>query len=306
MKEKECVVVIGSANIDFPILTPRLPLEGESLLVDRRPYRIGGKGITQATAAVRQGMPTRFFGCVGGDEHGKTLTDFLVAQGVDVRYLKQNPETYTGMALLLIDPEGKNRILSIPGANHEPFGAQKAAQAVQGAAYVLAQLEIHLPSLFAFIGQAGEQTRIILNPAPASEIPKELYSKLFLITPNETEAEQLCGVQIQTPGDARLAARKLREMGTPNVVITLGDMGLYALCDGFEGHLPAIPVDVVDTVGAGDALNGALAAALALGMPFERALVHANAAAALSITKQGSAETPTFAEVDAFLQKRGD
>ena len=296
------ITVIGSANTDFPILCPRMPEAGESLLVERQPYRVGGKGINQAVACARQGIATAFIGTVGCDGEGDVLLDFLRSEKVDVTAVARAQELFTGMAVLLME-QSTNRILSIPSANHRPLDVGALKGILSASDFVLAQLEVHLPTLFEAMRSSAGATNIILNPAPASPIPADIYPALYCITPNETEAEILTGIAIKTPKDAASAAKALRDKGAARVVITLGAQGVYAITDDGEVHLGAHDVALKDTVGAGDAFNGALAAALCLGMAFEQALRYANAAAALSVSREGSAQSvPTRDEVEAFLQ----
>jgi ribokinase len=264
------ITVIGSVNIDLVVRSDRLPAPGETVL--GREFRVvpGGKGANQAVAAARLGGKVRFVGCVGDDEYGRIARENLARHHIDIRSLK-TVRDHTGVALIMIDDQGRNLISVAPGANARVATRRRCDIA-------LTQLETPYARPNAKF--------VILNPAPAKEVS---LRGVDVVIPNQIEAEQLTGTR-----DPARAARKLRRLGARHVIITLGERGVY---DG--EYRPAFRVKPVDTVGAGDAFVGAYAAAVA--EEHVDAVAFAQAAAALKCTRPGAQNIPTRAEVEAFL-----
>jgi ribokinase len=300
------VLVVGSANVDFSVAVPRLPAEGETVTGGRFYMGHGGKGANQAVAARRLQAEVRFVGCVGRDPQGDRVADQLCAEGIPTEGLIHVEDAATGVALIVVDGEGRNQIAVASGANLRlvPDLARKHASLVTWAQVLLCQLEIPLPTVEWALAAARERgIPTILNPAPAQPLPDALLALADCLTPNAIEAETLTGVFVKDPDTAAQAARHLLARGARRVVVTLGTQGVLS-CDGTSAlHFPAFPVEAVDTTGAGDAFNGALAAGLAAGGTWEEAIPLANAAAALTCTKRGAQTSfPRRSEVEAFMR----
>jgi ribokinase len=301
------VVVFGSINMDLVARTPRLPGPGETILGRTFQTAPGGKGANQAVACARLGVETRMVGRVGGDVFGAALLEQLDHEKVDRRLVQVDRNVSSGVALISVDDAAENCIIVVPGANHtigerDRLGLDKA---LEGADSLLLQLEIPMESVIAAAEQARRRgVRVILDPAPAAEIPSDLYPLVDILTPNRTEAAALVGFPVETMGDAAKAAKALVGRGIRYVIIKMGGEGAYLSCPEEERHYPAYPVEPVDTVAAGDAFNGALAAALCEGLSFEQAMAWALAGGALAVTKPGAQEAmPTRQEVLDLLNR---
>jgi ribokinase len=300
------VCVIGSANLDFTVALPRLPRVGEtvsmgSLLVNR-----GGKGANQAVAARRLGAEVRMIGCVGGDDSGSEIRRALREQGIGVDGIATSSEAATGTALIFVDREGRNQIGVAPGANHRLTVemARAGEDAIAWAEVLVSQLEIPMPVVrWALETARRHGVPTVLNPAPVQELSDELLGLVTYLTPNAGEVAALTGIEVQDLDSGRQAAARLCERGAGTVIITLGEQGAL-VCDGASAvHFEAFPVEVVDTTGAGDAFNGALAVGLAAGGSLEQVIPLASAAAALTCTRRGAQDAlPDRADVERFLQ----
>ncbi len=304
------VLVLGSINMDLVAVAPRFPRPGETLRGQRFFTAPGGKGANQAVAAARLGVPTRMIGRVGNDVFGPALRQALKEAGVEVSGVEVDPETSSGTALIVIEESGQNAIVVIPGANGRVGAAELARleRWLPEARVLLLQLEIPLEVVVQAAKRAARAgVQVILNPAPAMELPEEIYRWCAWLTPNEVEAESLVGFPLQEDQAIEEAIRVLVGKGCPHVVITLGERGcVYADRNGVR-WVPTYRVPVVDTVAAGDAFNGALAAALWEGRSVEEALRWANAAGALSVTRYGAQPSmPHREELLAFLAQNPD
>jgi len=300
------VLVIGSANMDFTVAVPRLPAEGETVTGGSFYVSHGGKGANQAVAARRLGGDVRFVGCVGQDPQGDRVVEQLAAEGIPTDGVIRT-EAATGVALITVDREGRNQIAVASGANLEllPDLAKMHASLMPWAKVLLLQLEIPVSSVQWALATAREHGVLsILNPAPAQPLPDTLLSLVDCLTPNANEAEVLTGIAVTAPDRASQAAQHLLARGVRRVIVTLGTKGIL-YCDGKSAlHFPAFPVDAVDTTGAGDAFNGALAVGLAAAGTWEEALPLANAAAALACTRRGAQTSfPRRAEVETFMRQ---
>ncbi len=289
------VVVFGSANVDLTVRTRRAPGPGETVTGTTFTESGGGKGANQAVAAARAGARTRFVGCVGDDAFGARLAANLTAAGIDVSGVAVAPATPTGIALIVLDDSHDNRIVVVPGAN-AALGAAGAedgrlAAALDGAAVLLLQLEIPIDGTIAAARLGRQRGAVVVvdpAPAPAGGLPAELLALASILTPNEHEAEQLVGFALDTDDAVASAAASLRAQGAQTVIITLGERGAHWAGPEGRGWRRPPPVDAIDTVGAGDAFNGALAAALAEGHPLDTAIAWALAAGALAVTRPGA------------------
>ena len=299
------VIVVGGVNVDLVVTATRLPGPGETVTGGTFEQHPGGKGGNQAVAAARLGADVRMIGAVGDDAFGAGARAALVAEGIDVSGLATDPEAPTGIALILVDATGENLISVASGAN-QAFGpaAVQAGLAHLGSLVgdvVLVSNEIARPTVAAVLRAASAAgARMILNPAPAAGIEATWLQHVDLLTPNRGELAALAG--FASPDlDPRGAAEALSVREA--VIVTLGPNGALVLpAEGEPWPAPAIPVEVVDTTGAGDAFNGALAAALADGRPLDEAVRRAVAAGGLATTRVGAREgMPTAAELEAAL-----
>ncbi len=297
------IQIIGSANMDLVVRAPRMPKSGESLVGHSFGTVPGGKGSNQAIAAARLGAHTRFAGCVGGDAFGAQLRDHLEIAGVDTQHLRAHPTETTGTAFILVEDNGANSIVVTPGANGTvtPDDVRAQSEAIAAADVLLLQLEIPLDSVQAALEIArAAGTLSVLDAGPAQAVPSELLALADVVSPNETEAEALTGIVVDSLDDARRAAMHLREAGAAHVVMKLGGRGCLYLGEE-EIHWPAFPVTPVDTTAAGDAFTAALATVWHA-LPRAEALRFANAAGALATLTPGAAPSmPTRAQVEAFL-----
>ncbi|SCE65578.1 PfkB family carbohydrate kinase, partial [Micromonospora chokoriensis] len=247
------VAVVGSANMDLVGMAPALPKRGETMLGTDFMMVPGGKGANQAVAAARAGASCSFLGAIGSDAFGVTLKARMTAAGVDTSHLRVAYGT-SGVALVMVNAQGENAILVTPGANDALVDLTGDELATVGVADVLvAQLEIPVSTVTAAaVAARAAGTRVILNAAPARDLPPELLASVDLLVVNEGEARTLAGRGRDDP-------RALLDL-TPRAVLTLGGEGAwYVDRDGTEVHVPAVPVDVVDSTAAGDAFTAALA-----------------------------------------------
>ena len=302
------ILVIGSSNTDMIIRVPHIPRPGETILGGTFSMAPGGKGANQAVAAARAGGHVTFVACVGNDIFGRQALRNFEADGIDTRFVERDSSAPSGVALINVADDGENAISVASGANARLMAEdiRKAAAAFDGADIVLMQLETPLETVRTAAEMANARgIPVILNPAPARELDGGILKNVTILNPNEFEAEILTGIKVATASDAGLAAAALRARGPRAVVITLGEKGCFAAADDFEGRIPAFQVRPVDSTGAGDVFNGALAVALAEQMELVEALRFASAAAALSVTKLGAQPSaPTRAEIKEFLKGR--
>jgi len=303
------VIVFGSINMDLVTKTPRLPVPGETLQGDEFFTAAGGKGANQAVAVARLGISTEIVGRLGDDDFGRQLLDSLQAAGVRTDGVLMDKTASSGVAVITVDARGENHIIIIAGANGRvnQQDVERLISLLPGAAALLLQLEIPLPFVL-LAAQAAKQAGIpvILDPAPAaSDIPPELYPLVDIITPNEIEASQLVGFPVTGQDTARQASIELLQKGVGTVIVKLGDRGVFCANAEETFFIPAFSIQAVDTVAAGDAFNGGLAAALAEGRPLREAVVWGAAAGAISATKAGAQPSlPNRDTFDAFLRER--
>ncbi len=300
------IVVVGSSNTDMIVQADRLPLPGETVLGGDLAIAPGGKGANQAVAAARLGAAVTFIARVGQDMFGQEALRNFQREGLDIRYLVQDSQAPSGVALIVVGPGGQNIIAVAPGANQRltPADVETARPAFVQARAVLLQLEIPIETVLA-AAQAGRAAgaTVILNPAPAPSrpLPAALFEAVDILTPNETEAAALTGKQEPEGAAAALLAR-----GVDTVIVTLGAEGaLVATGSDPMQHIPGFRVKAVDATAAGDAFNGGLAVALAQREALDAAVRYAHAVAALSVTRLGAQPSlPTAAEVEAFLREQ--
>jgi ribokinase len=303
------VCVIGSSNLDFTVPVPRLPGVGETVSGGTLVTSPGGKGANQAVAARRLGADVTFVTLLGADAMGDRLAAALAEAGLPSGPIGRTRQVPTGVALIAVDPQGRNQIAVAPGANHRlaPEWVQRHADLVAGAEVVLLQLETPIETVRWALAEARRRgRRTVLNPAPARvlPLPADLLPLVDYLTPNETEAGLLTDREVRSPDDAEAAGRALVDRGVSTAVVTLGAMGAVAVRASGALRIAAFPVDAIDTVGAGDAFNGALAASLAAGASLEDALLIASAAGGLTCTRRGAVDAmPTREEVVALMRR---
>ncbi|HSR67365.1 MAG TPA: ribokinase [Acidobacteriota bacterium] len=298
------IVVVGSSNTDLIVQTERIPAPGETVMGGHLTTAAGGKGANQAVAAARLGAQVTFVARLGADDFGKQALRKLEDEGIDCSHVQLDPGLPSGAALIIVEKGGQNAIAVAPGANSElsPGDVDRAGGKLGRAQALLLQLEVPMETVrhAAALGRR-EGLIVILNPAPAQRLEPELLGQLSVLTPNESEAEILSGLKVEDESSARRAARRMREMGASSVVITLGDKGAYLLSEDQAMLIPAPKVNAVDATAAGDAFNGALACALADGLPLSEAVSRANIAGAFSVTRLGAQPSlPTRRELEGF------
>jgi ribokinase len=302
------ILVLGSINMDIVTTTQRFPEPGETIHSESFFTAPGGKGANQAVAAARLGADTRMIGRVGGDIFGSELQSSLQTNGVDVSLVLRDTKHSSGLAIINLDAAKQNWIILVPGANGA-CGKREVAVlrgCLPEASALLLQLEIPMDvSLEAARLARSKGVTVILDPAPAKQLPTEFYRLADYLTPNETEAGMLAGFPVTDAASAGRAAHELLARGAGCVVIKLGGLGAYYATRQASEHLPAFKMNVVDTVAAGDAFNAALAVALAEGKALRDAVRWAMAAGAMAVTKPGAQQAmPTRREVESLLKRR--
>ena len=285
------VTVVGSLNMDLVARAPRMPEPGETIIGGDFRNVPGGKGANQAVAAARLGASVSMVGRVGRDAFGGPLLEALDADGIDHAHVIQDPQAATGVALIVVDDAGQNSIVVASGANmrFSPCDVDAAEDVIAGADALLLQLESPLETVTRAAAVAQDHgVLVILNPAPARDLPETLLSTVDVLIPNESETALLAGQPVDGLSQAEDAAVVLLQLGVGTVILTLGERGaLLAQTAGAE-RVPAFAVDPVDTTAAGDAFVGGFAVALAEGRRMAEAVRWGNAAGALATTKMGA------------------
>ena len=292
------ISVLGIFVADISFSGPKIPAVGETILGNKYNVGPGGKGCNQAIAIARLGGKVNFISKIGKDAYGKLALETLKKNNINTENIIQDEKLQTGVAGILVDKQsGKNAINVIVGAPNSLKINEMNNQInlIKSSKIFLTQLEIPKDVTLYCLKTAKENGCLtILNPAPASEITKEFYSNIDYFTPNETEAEFYTGIKITNEKEAKQAADKLINLGIKKIIITLGEKGLFYSDGQEEIHLKASSVKAIDTTGAGDAFNGALAFSLSKGKPIKACLELANKAAGLSTTKLGAGDAMPF------------
>lgn len=297
------IVVVGSINIDLVAKAERIPVTGETVRGIEFKTHSGGKGANQAVAIARLGYPVRMIGRVGNDAFGKQLRSGLQQAGVDVSAVGQVDDS-SGVAVIVVSPEGDNVIVVTPGANAalRPIDLDANLEVIRNAQVVLAQLETPMETV-EYLAELCERKGVplMLDPAPSQMLSSTLMRRITWFTPNETEA--LFYAKAGTKEPPQTIAGRLLDEGAAGVVLKLGSSGIYLRDREDTGVLvPAFSVKAVDTTAAGDAFNGAFAVGLALGHSPKNSARFAAAAAAISVTRTGAQPSmPTFLEVTKML-----
>lgn len=301
------IVVVGSLNMDMVVRTNRAPEAGETLMGQAFSLSPGGKGANQAVAAARLGAKVTMIGRVGKDTFGTEMLEVIDREGIDIEHISTSETQATGVASIVLEESGENRIIVVPGANIDLTveDIQALESVISQAEMVVIQLEMDLAMSEQAVAIAHRHgIPVILNPAPARKLKDEMLSQVTYLTPNETEAGILSGMTVDSVEAAEEAASILLQKGVQNVIVTLGSKG--ALIVNAEGTktISGFPVQAVDTVAAGDSFNGALAQQLVLGKSLEEAVGFANAVGALAVGKEGAIPSlPYLSEVEQFLKQ---
>ena len=304
MKQK--ITVFGSYVTDLMGRTSHLPLPGETVKGSVFQMGAGGKGFNQAVAAKKVGADVVMVSKIAHDPFGQIAIDMMNDLSMDTSHMIYSETSGTGIALILVDEKtSQNEIVVVPGACGEitQEEVERCAPLIRESAYLLVQFEVNLDALARAMEIAHEAgVKIILNPAPYQEVSDHLLSMADMVTPNETEAEGLTGICVDSQEAAAKAANILHQKGIKDVVITLGGRGAFISSGGEQRILPPFKMDAVDTTGAGDAFNGGLAAGLAEGMDIWQAARFASAVAGISVTRLGTSKAmPDREDVEKLL-----
>ncbi|HJN14742.1 MAG TPA: ribokinase [Armatimonadota bacterium] len=302
------ILVVGSANMDLVIRTPRMPIGGETLFGSGFSTVRGGKGANQAIACARIGAETWMLGCVGKDAFGTVMIAGLEDDGVNCRHVRRHADAPTGVAMIMIDDAGENSIIVAPGANMklEPtdiadltdFGSFDA---------VLLQLEIPMPVVEATLEAARDGDVLsVLDAGPATNVPPDVLHNADVISPNQTEALTMLGESVDADISPTEVAARLLDAGSRNIVLKRGAEGAIVADMNGQAAVPAHKIDPVDTTGAGDAFTAALAVSLASDASLVEATRFGCAAGALAATIFGAAPSmPTLDAIEQFMKEQG-
>ncbi|MFB3920653.1 MAG: ribokinase [Terriglobia bacterium] len=301
------VVAVGSTNFDLVVKAERLPKEGESMMAANLKFFHGGKGANQAVGAARLGAKTSFIGSVGKDMIGDFLIQGLESNGIDTTWVRRDPDRSTGCAFIMLFPNGNNTIVVDPAANFAltPADIERAEEVISKADALCTVLEIPLEVVEASLKAAHKAGKLtVLDAGPPRKCPASILRLADVVSPNETELEELTGHEVSGRVSAREAAESLLEMGAKTVVLKLGSDGAMLVTRKGAKHFPAHKVNAVDPTAAGDAFTAALTVRLAAGEEMEEAIRYANFAGALAVTKLGAQPSlPMRSEVDDFAER---
>lgn len=305
------ILVVGSVNLDLVCTGKRIPAPGETVTGNKFQTFFGGKGANQAVAVGRLGYPVSMIAKVGDDEFGNQLRKGLRTANVNIRHVSTAEGTASGVALISVDARGQNSIMVIPGANGKllPEDVESALPILRAAGMILTQLEIPIETV-QYLCEISHRNGVplMLDPAPARDLPRKILKQVSYLTPNETEMCTLCGIPSADLNTEIIAesAKKLRSKGAANVIIKLGARGAYL--DGADKErklISSFKVPAVDSTAAGDAFNAGLAVALLRGNNLSDAVRYAAAVGAVSVTRAGAQPAmPTAVEVDKLLARR--
>ena len=305
-QNKSKIMVVGSSNMDLVVKSPRIPAVGETILGRDFIMTPGGKGANQAVAAAKLGAEVYFIAKLGNDIFAEESLKNFEKEGVNTKYVVRTSEAPSGVALITVDDAGNNVIVVAPGANQmlSPNDVGKAEPDIASSGAVVAQLEIPIQTV-EFAARLANDSGVpfILDPAPAQRLGTTLLKMVDVLTPNETEAQILTGVNVTDEDSAGKAVKKLLECGVKLVILTMGVKGFLLADNDRIEFVPAIKVNAVDATAAGDAFTGSLAVGLTQGKTLADAALFANYVAALSVTKMGAQSSmPTREEVESFMK----
>ena len=293
------IIVIGSSNVDMVVRTSHLPAPGETILGGEFFMNQGGKGANQAVAIKRLGGNLIFMAKLGNDVLGRQSVGYFKKEGIDTRYIAFDEDSASGVALISVDDHAENSIVVASGANMllNEQDVDKMLEEMCEGDILLMQLEIPLQTVeYAARKAFGKGVKLVLNPAPARSLPKELFRHLYMVTPNRIEAEMLTGIKIANDADVEKVAEEICAMGVKNVIITLGSKGCLIREEGVSYRIDAFKVEPVDTTAAGDTFNGALCVGLSEGMDLKQAAVMASKASSIAVTRMGAQSSIPYRE----------
>lgn len=293
------IIVIGSSNVDMVVRTSHLPAPGETILGGEFFMNQGGKGANQAVAIKRLGGNLIFMAKLGNDVLGRQSVGYFKKEGIDTRYIALDEDSASGVALISVDDHAENSIVVASGANMllNEQDVDKMLEEMCEGDILLMQLEIPLQTVeYAARKAFGKGVKVVLNPAPARSLPKELFRHLYMVTPNRIEAEMLTGIKIANDDDVEKVAEEICAMGVKNVIITLGSKGCLIREEGVSYRIDAFKVAPVDTTAAGDTFNGALCVGLSEGMDLKQAAVMASKASSIAVTRMGAQSSIPYRE----------
>lgn len=292
--------------MDLVVIAPRIPEDGETVVGTSFGRFPGGKGANQAVAAARLGANVTMVGKLGTDNFGDEFLNVLNKENINTSCILRDAHHPTGVGSVSLDKDGNNRIIVVPGANlrYTPQELDQVEEVIKEAGVVVLQLEMDIRTVERAIELAYDfNVPIILNPAPAQKLREELYRKITYLTPNEGEAQLLSGVKVHDMDGARQAAEILISKGTRNVILTLADKGALIANQDKMLHVPGLPVKPIDTVGAGDSFNGALAYGVVHAMKLEETVRLANLVGSLTVTKKGAIPSlPFYKDIQPYLR----
>lgn len=293
------IIVIGSSNVDMVVRTSHLPAPGETILGGEFFMNQGGKGANQAVAIKRLGGNLIFMAKLGNDVLGRQSVGYFKKEGIDTRYIALDEDSASGVALISVDDHAENSIVVASGANMllNEQDVDKMLEEMCEGDILLMQLEIPLQTVeYAARKAFGKGVKVVLNPAPARSLPKELFRHLYMVTPNRIEAEMLTGIKIANDADVEKVAEEICAMGVKNVIITLGSKGCLIREEDVSYRIDAFKVEPVDTTAAGDTFNGALCVGLSEGMDLKQAAVMASKASSIAVTRMGAQSSIPYRE----------
>ena len=301
------ILVIGSLNLDMTVQVDHTPAVGETILSNKMDMNAGGKGANQACALGKLGADVTMLGAVGKDMYADIQLNSLKAAGVHTDKIVIKENTSTGIALIAVNAEGDNSIIVVSGANSDlsKQDIDNNLEAIRDCDIVILQLEVPLETVCYAAKIAKEMGKmVILDPAPVpKEFPEELYQYLDIIKPKETELGMLTGIK-EPESHLKEAVECLREKGVHNIIVTLGEKGVYVDCKTMKAEwIPAIKVHAVDTTAAGDSFTAALAIMLAEGKSLREAVIFANYVSSIVVTRKGAQTSiPTLEEVRCYIK----
>lgn len=285
------IVVVGSSNTDMVIKANRLPVPGETVIGHHFMMNPGGKGANQAVTAARMGGDVSFITKTGNDLFGRQSMELYNSEGIKTDYVFSDQDNPSGVALISVDSHGENCILVAPGANSflSTKDIDKARNIIEEADILLVQLEIPMETVeYASEIASQNDTKVILNPAPAQNLSEDLLKKISIITPNKSEAEILTGVHVTDWASAYKAAELISDKGVNTVVITLGELGALVKDGDLYHEIKAEKVEAIDTTAAGDTFSGTLCVGLAEGKDIVEAVKMACKASSVTVTRMGA------------------
>ncbi len=302
------ITVIGSLNMDLVTMTTKVPKIGETIIGTHFKQAAGGKGANQADAIAKLGGRVTMIGRVGDDQFGESLINALKKDGVETSEVRITERISTGIATIVVNGEGDNSIIVVPGANFKLTSQDidETDAIIKASSMVIAQLEVPIETIkYAFKKAKAYGIYTLLNPAPARKLDEELLAMTDLLVPNETELEILSEKSLETEEDIIHAAKELMQKGVKEMIVTLGSSGCLHINKAGSKHYAAERVEAVDTTAAGDSFIGAIAMAFSEGKSFAQAIEFASKVSALTVTRQGAQDSlPTRMEVEEYIKNK--